>query len=94
MDGVADGVVGAVFGVVLTTGHYEACRGQLEFRGGLLVGVQFGRHQQWSGHGLTVGLTLFPVPAVAVPGAGDARARAVARVYSCGALGGETDLGE
>jgi hypothetical protein len=89
MGDVADVVVETVFGVMLTAGHYEARPGQLVFRGGRLVGLRFARHHQESDDGLTVGLTLFPVP----PARGGP-ARAVVRVYSRGALDGETDLGD
>lgn len=94
MDDVADGLVEAVFGVMLTAGHYEARRGQLEFRAGRLVGMRVGRHELSSEVGLTVGLTIFPTPLVPDTGASISTARAVVRVYSRGALDGETDLGE
>jgi hypothetical protein len=89
MDQVVDGVVDAVFGVVRTTGQYEARRGQLEFRNGRLVGLRVGSHQLESEEGLTVGLTIFPAP----PSADDSRARAVVRTYSRGQLDGEANLG-
>ena len=90
MGDVADGVVDAVFGVMLTAGHYEARAGQLVFGGGLLIGLRFGRHAQHDDDGLTVGLIMFPVP----PAPGGGPARAVVRVYSRGTLYSETDLGE
>jgi hypothetical protein len=79
MDDVADGVVEVTFGVMLTVGHYEARRGQLEFRGGRLVGLWLGRHEPSSEGGLTVGVTLFPAP----PGYGHGRERPPC---SCGHL--------
>jgi hypothetical protein len=91
-DGVADGVVETVFGVLLTTDHYEARRGHLDFRDGRLVAMRLGRHEPRSEGGLTVGVTIFPVPPA--PDAGLSRARAVVRVYSGGRLDAETDLGE
>ena len=92
MDHVADGAVEVVFGIVLAAGHYEARRGRLEFRGGRLVAVRFGRHEQESAEGLTVGFTLLSAPPP--PGIEEVLARAVSRVYSRGILDGETDLGE
>jgi hypothetical protein len=78
---------------MLASGHYEARTGCLEFRNGLLVGFWFGRHSQSNDAGLTVGITLLAEspPGIALAGG---RSRAVARVYSLGALDSETDLGE
>jgi hypothetical protein len=90
MDKVAHEVVDAVFGVVIIAGRYEARWGQLEFRGGRLIGVRFAHHQWQSDDGLTIGLVIFPAP----PASGVESARAVLRVYTCGALDTETDLGE
>jgi hypothetical protein len=94
MNEVPDGVVEVVFGVMLTADHYEARRGQLEFRDGLLVGLRFGRHEQRNDAGLTVGLTLFPVPLAPDASAAIFCARAVTRVYSRGTLDSEAELGE
>jgi hypothetical protein len=90
MDKGADEVVDAVLGVVIVAGSYEARRGQLEFRGGRLIGVRFTHHQWQSDDGLTIGLVVFPAP----PKSGAGSARAVLRVYARGTLDTETDLGE
>jgi hypothetical protein len=62
MSEASDGVVEAVFGVVTSEGCYEARHGQLEFRGGRLVGVWCGHQVQWRDEGLTIGLVIFPAP--------------------------------
>jgi hypothetical protein len=90
MSEVTDGVADVLFGVVLTTTHYETRRGQLEFCRGRLVGVRMGLHEQWRDEGLTVGVIILPEP----PSPAAATARAVLRVYNGGALDSETDLGE
>jgi hypothetical protein len=78
---------------MLTSGHYEARTGSLEFRNGLLVGFCFGRHSQSNHAGLTVGITLLTG---SLPGAtiAEGRSRAVTRVNSLGVIDSETDLGE
>ena len=96
MNDAADGVVEAVFGVLLAGDRYEAHRGRAEFRGGKLVGLQIGRipGRQDEG-GLTVGFTLLTAVAGEPSGAGTfARGRAVTRVYVRGVLDSEADLGD
>jgi hypothetical protein len=96
MNGAADGVVEALFCVLLAGDRYEAQRGWAEFREGKLVGLQVGRAQvQQDGGGLTAGFTLLKAFTAEPPGPGEfGRGSAVTRVYSRGALVNETDLGE
>jgi hypothetical protein len=88
---VADGVVGATFGVKLLDEHYEAHRGEQDFRGGLLVRVQIGRFPAWEDPaGLTVGFTLLPTITGKIADE-FARCPAVTRVYARGVLDAETE---
>ena len=100
---VADGVVTAVFGLVLVDRWYEADAGEAEFRGGKLVRLRIGdraAQQNPRFRPLTVGFTYFPDLALGsalagLPRGADryVRTAGFTRVYADGVLVEEITLG-
>ena len=95
MRDASDGLVEAVFGVLLFDGYYEAWPGVAGFQGGKLVGLRIGRAAPLEDDdGLTTGFTLLSDVAEAPAKSGYALGRAVSRVYVHGALDSEADFGQ
>jgi hypothetical protein len=97
MSDTTDGMVEALFCVLLADDRYEAHRGRAEFREGKLVGLRIGRvvPGRQDAVGLTVGFTILAAFTAEPSGPGQfARGHAFTRVYVGGVLDSETDLGD